>query len=175
LAKIAIFNQKGGVGKTTTIAKLAALYGIESNGKKTLKVRIITIDNYRIGAGPLRQFLTVFGFALDNTREFVEGLLELHMIDETPMSLLKGLGANYGLPYESGILPSTPVRQRFSIDFYLTAMLFIVFDIELAFLYPIAVVLRDDGVLGLVVLLVFVFTVVEALVYIWKKGALEWR
>ena len=60
-------------------------------------------DNYRIGAGPLRQFLTVFGFALDNTREFVEGLLELHMIDETPMSLLKGLGANYGLPYESGI------------------------------------------------------------------------
>jgi NADH-quinone oxidoreductase subunit A len=79
------------------------------------------------------------------------------------------------LPYESGILPSTPVRQRFSIDFYLTAMLFIVFDIELAFLYPIAVVLRDDGLLGLIVLLVFVFTVVEALAYVWKKGALEWR
>jgi NADH-quinone oxidoreductase subunit A len=79
------------------------------------------------------------------------------------------------LPYESGILPSAPVRQRFSIDFYLTAMLFIVFDIELAFLYPIAVVLRDDGLLGLVVLLVFVFTVVEALAYVWKKGALEWR
>ena len=79
------------------------------------------------------------------------------------------------LPYESGILPSTPVRQRFSIDFYLTAMLFIVFDIELAFLYPVAVVLRDDGLLGLIVLLVFVFTVVEALAYVWKKGALEWR
>ena len=79
------------------------------------------------------------------------------------------------LPYESGILPATPVRQRFSIDFYLTAMLFIVFDIELAFLYPIAVTLRDDGLVGLVVLLVFVFTVVEALAYIWKKGALEWR
>ena len=44
-----------------------------------------------------------------------------------------------GLPYESGILPAAPVRQRFSIDFYLTAMLFIIFDIELAFLYPIAV------------------------------------
>ncbi|MFP5452150.1 MAG: NADH-quinone oxidoreductase subunit A [Thermoleophilia bacterium] len=79
------------------------------------------------------------------------------------------------LPYESGILSSTPVNQRFSIDFYLTAMLFIVFDIELAFLYPIAVVLRDDGLLALIVLLVFVFTVVEALAYIWKKGALEWR
>ena len=79
------------------------------------------------------------------------------------------------LPYESGIMPAAPVRQRFSIDFYLTAMLFIVFDIELAFLYPVAVTLRDDGLLGLVVLLVFVFTVIEALVYIWKKGALEWR
>ena len=79
------------------------------------------------------------------------------------------------LPYESGIMPAAPVRQRFSIDFYLTAMLFIVFDIEQAFLYPVAVTLRDDGLLGLVVLLVFVFTVIEALVYIWKKGALEWR
>ncbi len=79
------------------------------------------------------------------------------------------------LPYESGILGGTPVRQRFSIDFYLTAMLFIVFDIELAFIYPIAVTLRDDGVLGLVVLAVFVFTIVEALAYVWKKRALEWR
>ncbi len=79
------------------------------------------------------------------------------------------------LPYESGILGGTPARQRFSIDFYLTAMLFIVFDIELAFLYPVALTLRDDGLLGLVVLIVFVFTIVEALVYIWKKKALEWR
>jgi NADH-quinone oxidoreductase subunit A len=79
------------------------------------------------------------------------------------------------LPYESGILATTPVRQRFSIDFYLTAMLFIVFDIELAFLYPVAVTLRTEGALGLIVLVLFVFTVVEALAYIWRKGALEWR
>ncbi|HMM48939.1 MAG TPA: NADH-quinone oxidoreductase subunit A [Miltoncostaeaceae bacterium] len=79
------------------------------------------------------------------------------------------------LPYESGILPTGSVHQRFSIDFYLTAMLFIIFDIELAFLYPLAVVLRDEGLIALIVLLVFVFTVVEALVYVWKKGALEWR
>ena len=79
------------------------------------------------------------------------------------------------LPYESGILSTTPVRQRFPIDFYLTAMLFIVFDIELAFLYPVAVVLRDEGIVSLVLLLVFVVTVVEALIYIWRKGALEWR
>jgi NADH-quinone oxidoreductase subunit A len=79
------------------------------------------------------------------------------------------------LPYESGILTTRPARQRFTVDYYLVAMLFIVFDIELAFIYPLAVNLRDDGLLGLVVLVVFVFTVVEALVYIWKKGALEWR
>ncbi len=79
------------------------------------------------------------------------------------------------MPYESGILSTTPVRQRFSIDFYLTAMLFIVFDIELAFLYPVAVVLRDEGVVALVLLLVFTVTLVEALIYIWRKGALEWR
>mgnify|MGYP001825712731 CR=1 FL=1 len=54
-------------------------------------------------------------------------------------------------------------------------MLFIVVDIELAFLCPVALTLRDDGLLGLVVLIVFVFTIVEALVYIWKKKALEWR
>ncbi len=55
-------------------------------------------------------------------------------------------------------------------------MLFIVFDIELAFLYPIAVVLRDDGVAAVVVLVVFVVHAsVEALGYIWQKGALEWR
>lgn len=79
------------------------------------------------------------------------------------------------LPYESGILATTPVRQRFPIDFYLTAMLFIVFDIELAFLYPVALVMRDNGIPALVLLLVFTVTVVEALAYVWRKGALEWR
>ncbi len=80
-----------------------------------------------------------------------------------------------GLPYESGILATTPVRQRFSIDFYMTAMLFIVFDVELAFIYPIAVTLRDRGVTALIIMLSFVVTVVAALVYIWRRGALEWR
>lgn len=79
------------------------------------------------------------------------------------------------LPYESGILATTPVRQRFSIDYYLTAMLFIVFDIELAFIYPVAVVLRDAGTAALVSLLTFIVTVVVALIYVWRKGALEWR
>lgn len=79
------------------------------------------------------------------------------------------------LPYESGILGTTPARQRFSIDFYLTAMLFIVFDIELAFFYPLAVVLKDVGAAAVVELAVFVAVLAAALAYIWRKGALEWH
>ena len=80
-----------------------------------------------------------------------------------------------GLPYESGILTTRPARQRFSIDFYLTAMLFIVFDIELAFFYPLAVVLRDVGTAAVVELVLFVGVLAVALAFVWRKGALEWR
>ena len=83
--------------------------------------------------------------------------------------------ATTALPFESGILTTQPARQRFSIDFYLTAMLFIVFDIELAFLYPLAVVLRDVGVTAVIELVVFTTILVGALTYVWRKGALEWR
>jgi len=83
--------------------------------------------------------------------------------------------ATKALPFESGILTTQPARQRFSIDFYLTAMLFIVFDIELAFLYPLAVVLRDVGITAVVGLVVFTVILVGALTYVWRKGALEWR
>ena len=79
------------------------------------------------------------------------------------------------LPYESGILATGAVRQRFSIDFYLTAMLFIVFDIELAFFYPLAVVLKSIGVAAVVELVVFVAVLGAALGYVWRRGALEWR
>lgn len=96
-------------------------------------------------------------------------ILALSKVGRTKQNPVKGL------PYESGILATTPVRQRFSIDFYLTAMLFIVFDIELAFIYPVAMVLRDAGATALVSLLTFMFTVVVALIWVWRKGALEWR
>lgn len=79
------------------------------------------------------------------------------------------------LPYESGILATGAVRQRFSIDFYLTAMLFIVFDIELAFFYPLAVVLKSVGIAAVVELVIFVGVLGAALAYVWRKGALEWR
>lgn len=79
------------------------------------------------------------------------------------------------LPFESGVSQGAPQRQRFTISFYLTAMLFIVFDIEVVFLYPLAMMLQDLGWYGLVEFLVFVAILVVAYVYIWAKGALNWR
>src|SRR5262245_2172830 len=79
------------------------------------------------------------------------------------------------IPFESGVSQGPPARQRFTVSFYLTAMLFIVFDIEIVFLYPLAVVLESIGWFAVIELLVFVAILVVAYVYIWRKGALEWR
>ncbi len=68
-----------------------------------------------------------------------------------------------------------PRRQRFSVNFYLTAMLFILFDIEIVFLYPLAVILHELAWFGFFEFLVFLIILLVAYVYIWRKGALEWR
>jgi len=78
------------------------------------------------------------------------------------------------MPYESGIVPTGDARGRFSVKFYLVAMLFIVFDIEAIFLYPWAVVYRDLKWLGFIEMLVFVVLILSGFFYIWKKGALDW-
>jgi NADH-quinone oxidoreductase subunit A len=77
-------------------------------------------------------------------------------------------------PYECGIIPTTPARQRFPVKFYLMAMLFIVFDIEAIFLYPWAVQLRALGWFGIVEMFTFIAVLFVGLVYIWRKGALDW-
>ena len=79
------------------------------------------------------------------------------------------------IPFESGVSTGPPPQQRFTISFYLTAMLFIVFDIEIVFLYPLAVELNALGWFAFFELLVFVAVLAVAYVYIWRKGALEWR
>ena len=79
------------------------------------------------------------------------------------------------IPFESGVSQGPLPQQRFTISFYLTAMLFIVFDIEIVFLYPLAVVLRQLAWFGFMELLFFVVILVVAYVYVWRKGALEWR
>ena len=77
-------------------------------------------------------------------------------------------------PYESGITPTGDARQRFSVKFYLVAMLFILFDIEAIFLYPWAVVYRDLKMFGFIEMLIFVVLILSGFFYIWKKGALDW-
>ncbi|MGH9259092.1 MAG: NADH-quinone oxidoreductase subunit A [Acidimicrobiales bacterium] len=77
-------------------------------------------------------------------------------------------------PYESGILPARDTPERFPVRFYLVAMIFVIFDIEIIFLYPWAVLYRDLGVFGLVEILVFAVAVFVSFVYLISNGALEW-
>jgi NADH-quinone oxidoreductase subunit A len=79
------------------------------------------------------------------------------------------------IPFESGVSAGQMRPQRFTVSFYLTAMLFIVFDIEIVFLYPLAVRLHKLGLFGLSEMVVFVVLLVVAYVYVWRKGALEWQ
>ena len=78
-------------------------------------------------------------------------------------------------PFESGVAVGPPQQQRFTVSFYLTAMLFIVFDIEIVFLYPIAVVLNEVAWFAFWEFLFFIAILVVAYVYVWRKGALEWQ
>jgi NADH-quinone oxidoreductase subunit A len=80
-----------------------------------------------------------------------------------------------GDPYESGMPSEVQQGFRFGISFYLIAMLFILFDIEVVFLYPIAVQLRAYGTFALVETVVFIVLLVVAFIYVWRRGALEWR
>jgi NADH-quinone oxidoreductase subunit A len=78
------------------------------------------------------------------------------------------------MPYESGITPKGSARERFSVKFYLVAMIFILFDIETVFLYPWAVVYRELKLFAFFEMLVFVVLILSGFFYIWKKGALSW-
>jgi NADH-quinone oxidoreductase subunit A len=113
-----------------------------------------------------------------------------------PALLFVGLGAGIGLlfvalgrllgprrptraqhddPYESGLPSQVRTGVKFGISFYLVAMLFILFDIEVVFLYPVAVMLRDFGTFAMVEVSVFISLLAVAFVYVWRRGALEWR
>ena len=76
--------------------------------------------------------------------------------------------------YECGVVPVGTARERFPIKFYLVCMLFILFDVEAAFLYPWALIFRDLGVFGLVEMGVFIAVLAAGFVYEWKIGAMDW-
>ena len=78
-------------------------------------------------------------------------------------------------PYECGFEAFEDARMKFDVRYYLVAILFILFDLEIAFLFPWAVVLKDIGYFGFVAMLVFLAILVVGFIYEWKKGALEWE
>ena len=78
-------------------------------------------------------------------------------------------------PYECGLPSEVTQNFRFGISFYLIAMLFILFDIEVVFLYPVAVQLNAFGTFALIETGVFIFLLLVAFVFVWRRGALEWK
>jgi NADH-quinone oxidoreductase subunit A len=79
------------------------------------------------------------------------------------------------MPYESGMVPYGPGTRRMHVRYYLIAVLFILFDIEVVFFLPWAVSFRELGIPGLVLMVIFVVVLEVAHLYAWKKGALEWE
>ena len=111
-----------------------------------------------------------------------------------PILIMIGLGAGFALlnttipkligpkkptpeklaPYECGMPPVGDARDRHPVKFYLVAMIFLLFDIEVAFLYPWAMALRDLGWNGFVQVLLFMALLLAGYIYVWRKGALDW-
>ncbi len=78
-------------------------------------------------------------------------------------------------PYESGNPPVGEPRYKFSVKFYIIAMLFVVFDVEAVFLYPWAVAYDRLGLFGFVEMMIFIFILIIGYIYAWEKGALDWE
>jgi NADH-quinone oxidoreductase subunit A len=98
--------------------------------------------------------------------------------------LVVGLGHSFGprrpterkgAPYESGMVPYGTAARRISVRYYLMAVIFILFDIEVVFFMPWAVIFKSLGVPGLIGMLIFIGVLVVGYIYAWKKGALEWE
>ncbi len=120
------------------------------------------------GSSPLRPYLPILLLLALSVAQAVMMVMMSHMASPTRRTPAKSS------PYESGIVPLGDTRARFSVKFYLVAILFIVFDIETIFLIPWAVIFRDLGLFGLIEVLIFVLVLAVGLVYAWKKGALRW-
>jgi NADH-quinone oxidoreductase subunit A len=111
-----------------------------------------------------------------------------------PILIMIGLGIGFGListlaprflgprkptpeklaPYECGMPPVGDARERHPVKFYLVAMIFLLFDIEVAFLYPFAMALRELGWFGFVQIVVFFAILLGGYIYVWRKGVLDW-
>ena len=117
-----------------------------------LPVFLFVLVGLAVGVGPM---ITGGG---------VSRLLGVHRPDSEKLS-----------PYECGFEAFEDARMKFDVRYYLVAILFILFDLEIAFLFPWAVVLDDIGLFGFVAMMIFLGILVVGFIYEWKKGALEWE
>ncbi len=116
---------------------------------------------------PILMFIAVglaFGAAPIAAGWIVSRLVGVHRPDQQKLS-----------PYECGFEAFEDARMRFDVRYYLVAILFILFDLEIAFLFPWAVVLQEIGLFGFFAMMIFLAILVVGFVYEWKKGALEWE
>lgn len=124
----------------------------------------------------LKSYLPILVFALLGLGVGTAFVLLNHVIGPKRPRKPTAASRRQGEPYESGIPVEPSGGMRFGVGFYLIAMLFILFDIEVVFLYPIGVILKDaDSLFVLGELVVFVVLLLIAFVYVWRKGALDWR
>ena len=117
------------------------------------------LDNYL----PILIFIAI-GIAIGVLPILAGFLLAPHKPDSEKLS-----------PYECGFEAFEDSRMKFDVRYYLVAILFIIFDLEIAFLFPWAVVLDDIGLFGFVAMVIFLAILVVGFIYEWKKGALEWE
>ena len=87
----------------------------------------------------------------------------------------KSRNPNKGQPYECGVVPKSDSRAPFNVHYYLVAVLFVLFDLEAAFIYPWAVSLRSLGTVALVEMFIFIIVLLVGFIYAWKKGVFEWE
>ena len=117
---------------------------------------------------------------LDGLRPFLfySGLVLTVVVTMLGLSFFLGQRINRkykSTPFESGIVSVGSAQFRISVHFYLTAILFIIFDLEVVFLFAWAVAVREAGWLGFIEISVFIFILIVALFYLWRIGALDWR
>jgi NADH-quinone oxidoreductase subunit A len=124
----------------------------------------------------LKSYLPILVFALLGLGVGTAFVLLNHVIGPKRPSRPTAASRRQGEPYESGIPVEPAGGIRFGVTFYLIAMLFILFDIEVVFLFPIGVIFKDaDSLFVLGELVTFVVLLLVAFVYVWRKGALDWR
>lgn len=117
---------------------------------------------------------------LDALRPFLTYFALVMLVVITMLALSYVLGQRHTLPaksipYESGIISTGTAHFRISVHFYITAILFIIFDLEVVFLFAWAVAVRENGWAGFVEIAIFILLLSVALLYLWRVGALDWR